>query len=143
MSFYKFIYILFLTLNIFGCVEKTSFSGKILTLDNLDIRINNKNELLKNFGEPSYIDKQLNKYFYFAQKDKDKNFYNKKSLYSYVFVFEFNNQDEVISRKAINLLDIKSHEYKNAITENNILERGLIEKIFGGVGANKIIENSP
>ena len=140
MSFYKLIFILFLTFYIFGCSEKTTLSGKILTLDDLNIKINNKNDLIKKFGEPSYIDQQLNKYFYFTQKDKNKTFFDNKTLYSYLIVFELDN-NKVINKEAINLLDIENHKYENIVTENNIIDRGFIEKIFGGVGPDKIIDS--
>jgi hypothetical protein len=40
------------------------------------------------------------------------------------------------------LLNNKKNKFQTKITENNIVEKGLIEKIFGGVGPNNI-PNSP
>ena len=133
---------LFLIPYIFGCAEKTTYSGKIITMDNLDITILNKSELLNKFGQPSYVDTLLNKYFYFTEKRKDKNFYNNKIEYSYLFVFEINEDGQVINSETINLLDKKNHKYKKETTESNIIRRGLLEKVFGGIGANQL-PNSP
>ena len=82
---------------IFGCVEKTTYSGKIITNDDLDLNILNKDELINKFGQPSYIDNLSNKYFYFTEKKKETNFYNKKIEYSYLFVFEINDSDQIIN----------------------------------------------
>ena len=142
MTFYRNCLLLFLITYIFGCAEKTTYSGKIITQDNLDITILNKNELLKKFGQPSYVDTLLNKYFYFTEKRKNKNFYNNKIEYSYLFVFEMNEKGQVINSETINLLNKKNHKYKKKKTENNIIKRGLLEKVFGGIGPNQI-PNSP
>ena len=127
---------------IFGCVEKTTYSGKIITNDDLDLKILNKNELINKFGQPSYIDNLSNKYFYFTEKKKETNFYNQKIEYSYLFVFKLNEDDRVITSETINLLTEKNHKYRKIQTENNITKRGLLEIIFGGIGANPM-PNSP
>ena len=137
-----YLFLLFSFLFIVSCVEKTTYSGKIISLDDLQIKALNKKELLNTFGQPSYIDPLLNKYFYFIEKRKSKNFYNKKLEYSYLFVFEIDNEDKIISSESINLLTNKNHKYKEEETQNNIIKRGLLEKIFGGIGPNQI-PNSP
>ena len=142
MNFIKTIIILILSQYIFGCVEKTTYSGKIITNDNLDLTILDKNELFSKFGEPSYVDNLSNKYFYFTEKKKEKNFYNNKTEYSYLFVFEISDNDKVVSSESINLLKEKNHKYRKIQTNNNIIKRGLIETIFGGIGANPM-PNSP
>ena len=108
----------------------------------LDIKLLNKDDLIIKFGQPSYIDNLLKKYFYFTEKRKVKNFYNSNVEYSYLFVFQVNDKNEIINREAINLLTEKSHKYKKEETNNNIIKRGLLEKIFGGVGTNQF-PNSP
>jgi len=143
MSFLRACFIIFIIPFIFGCVEKTRYSGKILNEKDLDIKILDKNELFKKFGQPSYVDELLNKYFYFTEMSKDKNFYNKKIHYSYLFVFEIDDSNKIINSETINLLTNKDHQYKNLQTENNILKRGLLEKIFGGIGPNNQLLNSP
>ena len=127
---------------IFGCVEKTTYSGKIINDDDLDLQILNKNELINKFGQPSYIDTLSNKYFYFTEKRKETNFYNKNIEYSYLFVFEINENDKIINSESINLLKDKDHKYRKIQTTNNIIKRGILETIFGGIGANPI-PNSP
>ena len=77
MSFLKVIIIVILSNYIFGCVEKTTYSGKIINDDDLDLQILNKNELINKFGQPSYIDNLSNKYFYFTEKRRETNFYKK------------------------------------------------------------------
>ena len=142
MNFIKIIIIVILCQYIFGCVEKTTYSGKIITNNDLDLNISNKNELINKFGQPSYIDNLSNKYFYFTEKKSETNFYNKKIEYSYLFVFEINNNDKIVNSESINLLKDKNHKYRKIQTSNNIIKRGLLETIFGGIGANPM-PNSP
>ena len=142
MSFLKVIIIVILSNHIFGCVEKTTYSGKIINDDDLDLQILNKNELINKFGQPSYIDNLSNKYFYFTEKKKEKNFYNSKIEYSFLFVFEISDNDRIVSSESINLLKDKNHKYRKIQTSNNIIKRGLLETIFGGIGANPM-PNSP
>jgi len=142
MSFLKIIIMVILFQYIFGCVEKTTYSGKIITNDDLNLNILNKNALINKFGEPSYIDNLSNKYFYFTEKKKESNFYNKKIEYSYLFVFEINEYDKIVNSESINLLKEKNHKYRKIQTSNNIIKRGLLETIFGGIGTNPM-PNSP
>ncbi len=119
MSFLKIIIIIILSQYIFGCVEKTTYSGKIITKKDLDLNILNKNQLINKFGQPSYIDNLSNKYFYFTEKKIEKNFYNSRTEYSYLFVFEINNNDEIVNSESINLLKQKNHKYRKIQTNNN------------------------
>ena len=73
MSFLKIIIIVILSQYIFGCVEKTTYSGKIISNNDLDLKILNKNELINKFGQPSYVDNLSNKFFYFTEKRKETN----------------------------------------------------------------------
>ena len=142
MSYLKIIIAVILSQYIFGCVEKTTYSGKIITNKDLDLIILNKNELINKFGQPSYVDSLSNKYFYFTEKKKEINFYNNKIEYSYLFVFEIDENDKIISSESINLLEDKNHKYRKIQTSNNIIKRGLLETIFGGIGTNPM-PNSP
>ena len=142
MCFLKIIITIILSQYIFGCVEKTTYSGKIITNDDLDLNILNKNELINKFGQPSYIDNISNKYFYFTEKKKEKNFYNSKIEYSFLFVFEISDDDRIVSSESINLLKDKNHKYRKIQTSNNIIKRGLLETVFGGIGTNPM-PNSP
>ena len=138
------VFVLFiLAIFLFSCVEKTNYSGKIITENDLtNLNISNKKELILKFGNPSFIDSIQNKYFYYTQKNKKKNFYNEKTEYSYLFIFELNEDDKIISSETINLLNNPNNTFQKKITENNIVKRGFIEKIFGGVGPNQL-PNSP
>ena len=142
MNLIKIFIIVILSHYTFGCVEKTTYSGKIISNDDLDLNILNKNELLNKFGQPSYIDNLSKKYFYFTEQKKKANFYNKKTEYSYLFVFEIGDNDKVVNSESINLLKNKNHKYRKIQTSNNIIKRGLLETIFGGIGA-KPMPNSP
>ena len=142
MRFVKIIIIVILSQYIFGCVEKTTYSGKIISSEDLNLNISNKNELINKFGQPSYIDNLTNKYFYFTEKKKEKNFYNNKIEYSYLFIFKINDDNKIVSSESINLLKEKNHKYRKIQTNNNIIKRGLLETIFGGIGTNPL-PNSP
>ena len=57
-------------------------------------------------------------------------------------MFEINDNDQIVKSESINLLKEKNHKYRKVQTSNNILERGLLETIFGGIGKNPM-PNSP
>ena len=64
---------------LYSCNEKTVYSGKIISQESIsNLNISNKNELIKKFGYPSFVDPIENKLFYFTEKRKEKNFYNNK-----------------------------------------------------------------
>jgi len=139
MKFLKTLIIAFIIINIFGCTEKTTYSGKIILQSDLsNIKVENKTELIKKLGLPSYIDILQNKYFYYTEKNKSKNFYINKKEYSFLFIFELDQNDNIIKTQSINLLDIQKTSFNKKRTPNNIIERGLIEKVFGGVGPNQL-----
>ena len=142
MRYFYIIPILFFVIYIFGCTEKTTYSGKIITDKDLNnINISDKADLLNRFGEPSYIDNIQNKYFYYTEKNKVKNFYSEKKEYSYLFIFELDKDNKVIASKSIDLLKEDNNTFQKKETTNSIVKRGLIEKIFGGVGPQ--MPNSP
>ena len=143
MKIFKFLIIITLITHIFGCTEKTTYSGKIFKNNELlNLNIKDKEELIEILGLPSYFDDIQNKYFYFTEKNKTTNFFNKKTEYSYLFVFELNKENKVIDSKSINLLEEDLSKFLAKETPNNIVERGLIEKIFGGVGAKPLPNNN-
>ena len=132
---YKLFSFSLLTILLFGCVENTIYSGKILNQDNFnDINFNNKKGLIQSFGNPSYIDPVEKKYFYFVEKKEKKSIFNKKIDYSYIFVFQFDKKNIIKNSKVYDLTKQDSIELIKEITENEIIKRGLIEKVFGGVG---------
>ena len=139
----RILIILLFTIYMFGCVEKTSFKGKIISENQLtNLKIQNKSDLIEKLGQPSYVDEIQNKFFYFTEKSKERNFFNKKTEYSYLFIFEVDQNDNIISKESINLLDKDISLYLKTETPNNIVERGFIEKIFGGVGPQQLPTNN-
>ena len=139
MELIKF-FLLCITIFIFnGCSEQTIYSGKIINQENLEnLKASNKNELIERFGNPSFIDPIQNKLFYYTEKVKENSFFNKKTEYSYLFVFTVDKNDQIINQKAYNLQNKNEISLAKDETSNNIVERGLIEKIFGGVGPQQI-----
>ena len=134
------LFLLFITIYIFtGCSEQTIYSGKIINQENLEnLNASNKNELIESFGNPSFVDPIQNKLFYYTEKVKENSFFNKKTEYSYLFVFKVDKNDLIISQKAYNLQNKNEISLAKNETSNNIVERGLIEKIFGGVGPAQV-----
>ena len=134
------IYVLFA----FSCTEKTIYSGKIINQDNIDYSIiNNKNQLINKLGKPSYIDPIEDKYFYYSEKKIYKNFFDKKMVSRILLVFEFNLEEKIKSINVYNLEDEKEIAIIKEKTKNNLIERGLIEKIFGGVGKSQEFPITP
>ena len=139
MELIKF-FLLFITIYIFtGCSEQTIYSGKIINQENLEnLNASNKNELIESFGNPSFVDPIQNKIFYYTEKIKENSFFDKKTEYSYLFVFTLDNNDHIISQKAYNLQNKNEISLAKDETSSNIVQRGLIEKIFGGVGPQQL-----
>ena len=122
----------------FGCAEKISYSGKII---DKNININsflNKNELIEKLGNPSFIDPLEKKYFYFTEKKLTKNFFNKKILEKIIYIFKFDNEGNIIAKNTINLENKEKFKHIDETTKNNLIERGFIEKVFGGIGKQPI-----
>ena len=144
MIFKKLLLIIFFVLFIFNCNEKTIYTGKIINQDSLDnFNINNKNQMIKELGSPSFIDPVENKYFYYSEKKIYKNFFDNKIINRTLLVFEF-NLDETI--EAINIYDLDDEKDITIVkdkTQNSLIKRGLIEKIFGGVGPAQQLPNTP
>ena len=138
----KFAYIFFCIL-IISCSNETIYSGKILNQENLsDIDFKNKEKLINTLGIPSYIDPIENKFFYFTEKKEKKTILKKEIEYSYIFVFKFNDNDIIVQQ---NVYDLSNSKEINSIAEetnNNIIKRGLIEKVFGGVGPQQELPTS-
>ena len=131
---------IFLFFLIYSCTNKTIYSGKILNQDNFtNINFSNQKNLINNFGYPSYIDPISNKYFYYAEMEQKKSAFKKKINYSVVFVFEFDENNNIKNSKVYDLNKKNESNVINEITENEIIKRGLLEKIFGGVGPQKEI----
>jgi hypothetical protein len=94
-------------------------------------------------GNPSYIDPIENKFFYFSEKSEKKSVFNKEVKYSYVFVFKIDENDQIINSQVFNIKDIKNVKLSKDKTTNEVVRRGLLEKIFGGVGTQQELPTTP
>ena len=127
-----------------NCSNKTTYSGKILDNEELnEINFTNKEKLISKLGNPSYIDPIENKFFYFSEKSQKKSIFKKEIKYSYVFVFKMNENEEIIETKVFNTKDINNIKFSEDKTSNQIVKRGLLEKIFGGVGTQPELPTTP
>ena len=139
------LFLIFISLFVFNnCSNQITYSGKIINENNLDnLNFENKENLLNQFGDPSYIDPISNKYFYFSEKKERKSIFSTKINYSYVFVFEFDSNDKLIKSKVYDLKDKKNIKFIEEETPNEVIKRGIIERKFGGVGPQQQLSNSP
>ena len=129
----KLLSLLFIMFFIASCAEKTTYSGKIIFSDiNFD-NYTNKKQIINDLGYPNYVDPIEKKYFYYSEKKMSKNFFDKKIISRNLVVFEFDNLDKIISINQYNLNDENKINIVKKETSSEILEQGIIEKIFGGV----------
>ena len=134
----KTILIFFLIL-ITSCNDKITYTGLIVN-ENIDYNeINNKNELLKLLGQPNYIDPIENNFYYFSEKNISKNRLTKKTVDRLILVYYFDDENNVINAKKLNLDDEKTINISEDRIKNDLIKKGLIEKIFGGVSAQPSI----
>ncbi len=141
---YKKILILLIYFLITSCTNKTIYSGKILNQDNLgNINFKNKETLIKKMGKPSFIDPLENKFFYYSEKEIKKSIFKRNTNYSLMFVFEFDEEENIINSKVFDLKNKENVDFIDEETSNEIVRRGLLERIFGGIGAQQELPNSP
>ena len=127
-----------------NCSNKTTYSGKILNNEELkEINFTNKEKLISKLGDPSYIDPIENKFFYFSEKSEKKSIFNKKVKYSFIFVFKIDENDKIINSQVYDIKDIKDIRLSKDKTKNELVKRGLLEKIFGGVGTQQELPTTP
>ena len=127
-----------------NCSNKTNYSGKILDQEELkDINFINKDKLINKLGNPSYIDPIENKFFYFSEKSEKKSIFKKKVKYSYVFVFKLDEKDRIIETKVFDINNVQNINFSKDKTSNEIIKRGLLERVFGGVGTQQELPTTP
>ena len=127
-----------------NCSNKTIYSGKIISQDDLEsINFENKENLISKLGYPSYIDPIQNKFFYFSEKSKKKSVFKKKIEYSYIFVFDLDDDEKIINTKVFDIKEIENINFTNDKTSNTLIKRGLLERIFGGVGIQQDLPTTP
>ena len=142
MKYTRLIIYIYLFFLISACSKETNYYGKILSQDELsNISIFNKDELLRKFGNPSYIDPIENKYFYYSEVSEKINIFNSKTNYSYLFVFKLNENNQILEKKVYDLLNADEIAIIEDETEDEVVKRGLIQKIFGGVGNARLPTN--
>ena len=140
------IFKLLITVNVFiilsNCTEKISYNGKIFD-NNTDFnKLKTKTEVLQNLGYASFVDPIDNKFFYLSEKKITKNFYDDKIDSRQLVVFDFDNNGNITLVEKYNLEDENKISFVDDVTENDLVKRGLVEKIFGGVGKEPLYNTS-
>jgi len=122
-----------------NCSEKVTYSGKIFKEVNVDYsKIKTNQDMIDLIGYPSFVDPIENKFYYFTEKKNTKNFFNEKIIERQLIVFKFDKNDNIEILKEFNLDDENQIKLIQETTPNKIIKKGLIEKIFGGVGKSNI-----
>ena len=127
---------------ILSCVETKSYSGKLIVENFKYDSLLNKNQVTSNLGQPNFIDPIENKYYYYFEKTINKNFFNSRIEKRSMIVFNFEENGNVQSFNQYNLDQEQQIDFIKDKTKNNIVNRGLIEKIFGGIGTRPLTDTS-
>ena len=131
--------LIFFLLLIISCTEKITYTGLIIDENINYSEINNKNDLLKLLGQPNYIDPMENNFYYFSEKNVSKNSLTKKTVDRLILVYYFDEENNIVNTKKLNLDDEKTINISENRIKNDLIKKGLIEKIFGGVSAQPSI----
>ena len=134
-----FILMLFIILS---CVETKSYSGKIIDENFKYDSLLNKTQVTSKLGQPNFIDPIENKYYYYFEKRINKNIFDSRIEKRTMIVFNFEENENVQSFNQYNLNQEQQINIIKDKTKNNLIDRGLIEKIFGGIGKQKLSDNS-
>tara|TARA_B100001540_G_scaffold205187_1_gene180739 strand:- start:150 stop:581 length:432 start_codon:yes stop_codon:yes gene_type:complete len=128
-----------LLLIIISCTEKVTYTGLIIDEKINNLEVNNKNDLLELLGRPNYIDPIENNFYYFSEKNISKNSLTKKTVDRLILVYYFDDENNIINTKKLNLDDEKIINISENRIKNDLIKKGLIEKIFGGVSSQPSI----
>jgi len=134
-----FILMLFIILS---CVETKSYSGKLIDENFKYDSLLNKTQVTSKLGHPNFIDPIENKYYYYFEKRINKNIFDSRIEKRTMIVFNFEENENVQSFNQYNLNQEQQINFIKDKTKNNLIDRGLIEKIFGGIGKQKLSDNS-
>ena len=135
--FSRLLLILMIFILCISCNEKILYSGKILNEENFDFaKLKNKEEVIDKLGKPNFIDPIEKKYYYFSEKKYVKNFFKKKISNRIMVVFIFNENETIKSFSQYDLNDEQDVKNIKESTPNNLIKRGVIQKIFGGIGSS-------
>ena len=127
---------------ILSCVETKSYSGKLIDENFKYDSLLNKTQVTSKLGQPNFIDPIENKYYYYFEKRINKNIFDSRIEKRTMIVFNFEENENVQSFNQYNLNQEQQINFIKDKTKNNLIERGLIEKIFGGIGKQKLSDNS-
>ena len=135
----RFLAIISIFFFVSNCSNQTIISGKILNQDNLeDLNFKNKENLIEKMGYPSFTDPIENKFFYYSEKKVKKSIFSNELIYSYIFVFKFDKNDNIEDSSVYDLKNNTDISFIDDETDNEVVKRGLIERIFGSVGPQEI-----
>ena len=137
--FIKKAILLFFLLLIISCSEKITYTGLMIDEKINYLEINNKDELVKLLGQPNYIDPIENNFYYFSEKNISKNRFVKKTVDRLILVYYFDNENNIVNTKKLNLDNENKIDISENRIKNDLIQKGLIEKIFGGVSAQPSI----
>ena len=143
---FKYLKVIFFILMLFiilSCVETKSYSGKLIDENfNYDSLLN-KNQVTSKLGQPNFVDPIENKYYYYFEKRIYKNIFDSRIEKRTMIVFNFEENENVQSFNQYNLNQEQQITFIKDRTKNNLVERGVIEKIFGGVNKTESLNTSP
>ena len=134
-----FILMLFIILS---CVETKSYSGKLIDENFKYDSLLNKTQVTSKLGQPNFIDPIENKYYYYFEKRINKNIFDSRIEKRTMIVFNFEENENVQSFNQYNLNQEQQINFIKDKTKNNLIDRGLIEKIFGGIGKQPLTNTS-
>jgi outer membrane protein assembly factor BamE (lipoprotein component of BamABCDE complex) len=127
---------------ILSCVETKSYSGKLIDENFKYDSLLNKTQVTSKLGQPNFIDPIENKYYYYFEKRINKNIFDSRIEKRTMIVYNFEENENVQSFNQYNLNQEHQINIIKDKTKNNLIDRGLIEKIFGGIGKQKLSDNS-
>tara|TARA_Y100000782_G_scaffold111325_1_gene139114 strand:- start:975 stop:1373 length:399 start_codon:yes stop_codon:yes gene_type:complete len=127
---------------ILSCVETKSYSGKLIDENFKYDSLLNKTQVTSKLGQPNFIDPIENKYYYYFEKRINKNIFDSRIEKRTMIVFNFEENENVQSFNQYNLNQEQQINIIKDKTKNNLIDRGLLEKIFGGIGKQKLSDNS-
>ena len=133
--YFRLLLILMIFILCVSCNEKILYSGKIFNEENFDFaKLKNKEEVVDKLGNPNFIDPIEKKYYYFSEKKYVKSFFKQKISNRIMVVFIFNENETIKSVLHYDLNDEQDVKNIKESTPNELIKRGLIQKIFGGIG---------
>jgi len=142
LKYLKVIIFILMLFIISSCVETKSYSGKLIDENFKYDSLLNKTQVTSKLGQPNFIDPIENKYYYYFEKRINKNIFDSKIEKRTMIVFNFEENENVQSFNQYNLNQEQQINIIKDKTKNNLIDRGLIEKIFGGIGKQKLSDNS-